>query len=252
MLAMISTAVSGNDPFAVSPESMTASVPSNTALATSVISARVGSGFVIIDSSICVAVTTNFPAMLHFVISHFCARATFSDGISIPRSPRATMMPSVSRMISSMFARPASFSILEMIFTFCPPASSSVLRMNRTSSPLCTNDAAMKSILCLAQKFWTSLISCGVSTGMSTSTPGKLQFFLSPSSLVLRTLPLRVVPFRISLTSMTIVPSAIRIRFPGSTLWHSLSYEIPIRVSSSVLYPSKVVYASPTASTMMS
>jgi hypothetical protein len=38
-------------------------------------------------SSICVAQTTNFPAMLHLVMSSFCASATFSDGISIPRSP---------------------------------------------------------------------------------------------------------------------------------------------------------------------
>jgi len=48
--AMVFTAPSGNEPLAVSPESITASVPSNTALATSVISARVGSGFWIIDS----------------------------------------------------------------------------------------------------------------------------------------------------------------------------------------------------------
>jgi hypothetical protein len=40
---------------------MTQSEPSNTALATSVASARVGRGFWIIDSSICVAVMTGLP-----------------------------------------------------------------------------------------------------------------------------------------------------------------------------------------------
>ena len=46
---------------AVSAESMTALVPSNTALATSLTSARVGVGAWIIDSSICVAVITGRP-----------------------------------------------------------------------------------------------------------------------------------------------------------------------------------------------
>ena len=49
------------DPAAVSPESIMADVPSKTALATSVISARVGVGLVIIDSSIWVAVMTILP-----------------------------------------------------------------------------------------------------------------------------------------------------------------------------------------------
>ena len=56
------TASTGKEPAAVSPLSMTQSVPSSTALATSVASARVGRGFLIIDSSICVAVITGLPA----------------------------------------------------------------------------------------------------------------------------------------------------------------------------------------------
>jgi hypothetical protein len=47
------TASTGNAPAAVSPLSMTQSVPSSTALATSVASARVGRGFLIMLSSIC-------------------------------------------------------------------------------------------------------------------------------------------------------------------------------------------------------
>lgn len=56
------TASTGKAPAAVSPLSMTQSVPSSTALATSVASARVGLGFLIIDSNICVAVMTGLPA----------------------------------------------------------------------------------------------------------------------------------------------------------------------------------------------
>ena len=58
---MARTARSGYFPIAVSPESMTALVPSNTAFATSEISALVGLGCSIMDSSICVAVTTILP-----------------------------------------------------------------------------------------------------------------------------------------------------------------------------------------------
>ena len=51
-----STALTGYLPTALSPDSITASVPSITALATSETSARVGIGLWIIDSIICVAV----------------------------------------------------------------------------------------------------------------------------------------------------------------------------------------------------
>ena len=47
------TAWMGYAPAAVSPDSITQSVPSNTALATSVASARVGRGLLVMDSSIC-------------------------------------------------------------------------------------------------------------------------------------------------------------------------------------------------------
>ena len=56
--AIASTALTGYLPTALSADSMTASVPSITALATSETSARVGTGLWIIDSIICVAVIT--------------------------------------------------------------------------------------------------------------------------------------------------------------------------------------------------
>ena len=49
-------------PDAVSPDSITALVPSKIALATSLTSARVGRGFLIIESSIWVAVMQTLPA----------------------------------------------------------------------------------------------------------------------------------------------------------------------------------------------
>ena len=56
--AMVRTASTGYRPAAVSPDSITASVPSKTALATSLASARVGRGEEIMLSSISVAVMT--------------------------------------------------------------------------------------------------------------------------------------------------------------------------------------------------
>ena len=68
---MIDTASRGNLPPAVSPLSMTASAPSSTAFATSEHSARVGRGFDVIDSSICVATMTGVPALLQVSIIIF-------------------------------------------------------------------------------------------------------------------------------------------------------------------------------------
>lgn len=101
VLAMMSTDSKGYLPPADSPESMTQSVPSKTAFATSEASALVGLGANYIDSSIWVAVTTGLPALLASSIMYFWAINTFSGGISIPRSPLATMIPSEAFKISS-------------------------------------------------------------------------------------------------------------------------------------------------------
>ncbi|CAB4643076.1 unannotated protein [freshwater metagenome] len=52
MRAIVATAIAGYFPTLVSPLSITASAPSSTALATSEVSARVGTGASIMDSSI--------------------------------------------------------------------------------------------------------------------------------------------------------------------------------------------------------
>jgi hypothetical protein len=56
-------------------------------------SARVGLGFDYIDSNICVAIITNLPAYKHFLFIIFCNKIIFSNGVSIPKSPRATIIP---------------------------------------------------------------------------------------------------------------------------------------------------------------
>jgi formyltetrahydrofolate synthetase len=55
--------LTGKEPYAVSPDSMTASVPSRTAIEMSDTSARVGAGFLIIDSSMFVATMTGLPRL---------------------------------------------------------------------------------------------------------------------------------------------------------------------------------------------
>ena len=70
-MAIVVAASIGNAPLALSPLSIIASVPSKIALHISQASALVGREFLIIESSICVAVITTFPASLHFFIIFF-------------------------------------------------------------------------------------------------------------------------------------------------------------------------------------
>ena len=62
---MVATVAAGWAPMAVSADSMTALVPSNTALATSDTSARVGVEAWTMESSIWVAVITGKPPAMH-------------------------------------------------------------------------------------------------------------------------------------------------------------------------------------------
>ena len=77
--AIARTDSTGYEPTLVSADNMTALVPSMTALATSVASARVGSGAWIIDSSIWVAVITNLPCWVARRIVSFCISGTRGD-----------------------------------------------------------------------------------------------------------------------------------------------------------------------------
>ncbi len=82
------------------------------ALATSDASARVGSGWWIIDSSICVAVITGFPRSSARAMIRFWSSGTSAAPISTPRSPRATITACDSARMSSSTATASAFSIL--------------------------------------------------------------------------------------------------------------------------------------------
>mmetsp|Transcript_35669 Transcript_35669/g.114062 ORF Transcript_35669/g.114062 Transcript_35669/m.114062 type:complete len:314 (-) Transcript_35669:594-1535(-) len=218
MRDMMATASLGHLPPADSPESMTASAPSRTAFATSEHSARVGRGFEIIDSSICVATTTGFPRRAQVEIIIFCARNTFSGGISMPKSPRATMMESHASQIASKLSRPSWFSIFDMILMWEPPASSRTLRMYSQSAADWTKLAATMSTFWGTPKSCKSLTSFGCNTGKSTWTPGKFMFFRSPMATVFITRH-STSPFSgaVPVTSNTKVPSATKIWLPAFT-----------------------------------
>ena len=121
------------------------------ALATSVISARVGRGFSIMESSICVAVMTGLPQATHWAIMFFWMMGISVKSISTPMSPRATMMPSATDRMSGRLLTPSWFSILAMIL-MAEPASSNSRRISRTSAAVRTKLAAMKSKPCSTPK----------------------------------------------------------------------------------------------------
>mmetsp|Transcript_27782 Transcript_27782/g.64055 ORF Transcript_27782/g.64055 Transcript_27782/m.64055 type:complete len:231 (-) Transcript_27782:402-1094(-) len=222
IFCMMVTHSNGYLPLAVSPESMTQSVPSWIALATSVTSARVGRGLEIIDSSICVAVMTGLPALLHLEIIIFCATNTFSIGISTPRSPRATMMPSASLRISSKLSSPCWFSIFAKIFTPRPSRPIND-RISAISSGLRINDAAMQSIPCVIPKMISSS-SLGVIDGSSTILPGRLTPLFHPSMPSFSTRHLTAsVEVLTDKTVNRIRPSSTKILSPSPTVKHNLS-----------------------------
>mmetsp|Transcript_18281 Transcript_18281/g.57287 ORF Transcript_18281/g.57287 Transcript_18281/m.57287 type:complete len:237 (-) Transcript_18281:391-1101(-) len=222
ILPMIRAASTGKSPTAVSPESMTASLPSSTALATSLASARVGLGEPVMDSSICVAVTTNFPARLQRPIMTFWAMKTCSGGISMPRSPRATMMPSATSRMASKFSSPSPFSIFAMSFGGVWPSLQFFASSVRTSSTLSaswTKESATKSTPWARAKSTRSRSSFAESSGRSTRTPGMLQFFRSPIAASFRTWAL-TRPCSASSTFVTSrfrAPSPIRMGCPLRT-----------------------------------
>ena len=142
MRLIILTAPTGYFPTAVSPESITASEPSSTALATSLASARVGDGFVIIDSSICVAVITGFLRLAASPMILFCSTGTFHGDSSTPRSPRATITESATSRIASRSSSACGFSILAMSWAR-PFSLSMIFLASSRSAARRTNESAI-------------------------------------------------------------------------------------------------------------
>ena len=176
MLLIAFTELIGNCPEAVSADNITASAPSRTAVATSLVSALVGLGCVVILSSICVAMITGLQASLHLATIFFCQRGTFSMGTSTPKSPLATMMASVASIMESIFSSASGFSILATILHFLPALVIRSLRSIISSADL-TNDKAIQSTSFSSPKARSS-ISFSVSEGAETRVLGRLIPFL--------------------------------------------------------------------------
>mmetsp|Transcript_17056 Transcript_17056/g.39026 ORF Transcript_17056/g.39026 Transcript_17056/m.39026 type:complete len:358 (+) Transcript_17056:216-1289(+) len=224
MAACVATLLSGYLPLADSPESITASACSSTALVTSATSARVGRGFDCIESSICVATMTGLPASMHKLTISFCHVATCSRGTSTPRSPLATMMPSDALMIASRLSSASVDSILEMISGGGVSAASAAYlrwqsatcrRISSTPSALRTNEAATMSMSCSMPNRMSSQ-SFSESGGRPVMMPGRLTPLRSPMSEVLSTSQ-HTVPSstRTSLTASEIRPSSSSTRLPA-------------------------------------
>ena len=163
----------GYFPIEVSPESITASAPSITELATSLTSARDGVRPSIIDSIICVAIITGIRAALALRTKFFWIKGTPSAGTSTPKSPRATIKPLLWSIISSMFSSACGFSIFEIIgiskelyflMSFLMASKSSLLR---------TKDSANQSTCCSIANI-ASFTSFSVKAGNDTSVFGRL------------------------------------------------------------------------------
>ena len=121
---------------------------------------------------------TGLAASLHRSIMYFCAKYTFSDGISIPIEDLETMIPSETSKIYSKFVSPSLFSILAMIL-ICSPFGPNKSLMYSMSAALRTNEAAMRSIPRLIPKSQMSFSSCSVKEGRSNVHPGRLILYLS-------------------------------------------------------------------------
>ena len=154
-------------PTAVSWESITASVPSRIALATSATSARVGREEATIESSICVAVIDGRARRPATRSNCFWTIGTSSIGSSIPRSPRATITQSAARMMSSAESTACGFSILAI------NGSRVCLRTLVTSSAVRTNDSATRSTPIDSPKRSMSRSSSGTA-GRPRVEPGML------------------------------------------------------------------------------
>ena len=115
IFSIVLTTSTGNFPTDVSPDSMTASAPSIIELATSFTSALDGVRLSIIDSIIWVAIIIGFLAILDLRTKSFWFKGTSSAGISRPKSPLATIIPSAFLIISSILTIASGFSIFAII-----------------------------------------------------------------------------------------------------------------------------------------
>ena len=105
-------------------------------------------------------------------IARFCTSGTSSRGISTPRSPRATMMPSKAATMPSRLSTACGFSILAMT-GMRSPNSSMIAWTSTMSSAERTKDSAIMSTPRRMAKRRSSR-SFSDRAGTLTATPGRL------------------------------------------------------------------------------
>src|SRR6266542_476585 len=228
MRVAASAASSGYSPTAVSAESITASAPSSTALATSFASALVGCWECCIDSSIWVATTAGTPLPRALRISSFCRTGISSIGSSTPRSPRATMMPSAHARMSSYAVMAGAVSILAMIGSGWRPMRS---RSSWTSDAARTNDCSSPSTP-VSRASSSPSRSRSVTAGSPSFSAGTFTPWPEPT-LPERTTSVVTTSPSTEATRSSTAPSASRIRSPSSRSWASPSSPTARRCSSS-------------------
>ena len=165
-------------------------------------------------SSMWRATTAGLAAMFALVTTIFCASATFSGRMSMPRSPRATMTPSAAAMMASMFFSPARFSIFAITRRCSASSSASTARTASTSAALCTNDSARLSTPLRHAKRMSST-SFSVSTGRLMNAPGRYTAVPSNSVPALSAFAVSSVGLTIDCTSSSMAPYAMRIMEPA-------------------------------------
>ncbi|MPN19802.1 hypothetical protein SDC9_167174 [bioreactor metagenome] len=135
--------------------------------------------------------------------------------ISTPMSPRATITPSETARISSMFCTPSLFSILAIILMLSRLWESSNSRMSSTSRAQRVNEAAIKSNP-FSMPNTMSASSCLLRYGMERRTPGTLTLLWFETYPLFCTLQVMSCPSTFS-TTIEISPSSSKRRVPGST-----------------------------------
>mmetsp|Transcript_12075 Transcript_12075/g.26320 ORF Transcript_12075/g.26320 Transcript_12075/m.26320 type:complete len:310 (+) Transcript_12075:743-1672(+) len=212
------TASRGYLPLAASPLSITASVPSQTALQRSETSARVGTGFSIMLSTIWVAVMTNRPACLALAMSSFCAKGTRFKPSSTPRSPRATIRAWDLAMMPSMLVKAWGFSILGQILGRLSTGTlrRSMMSMSSCKScPFCAKETQMYSTGgSNCSKYSASSMSFSVRAAQSISTSGTFTPFLAFSLPPRMTLTFSSVSDNFSTTLTFMRPSSMSKSMP--------------------------------------
>ena len=132
-------------------------------------------------SSIWVATITGLPARRQSRIIFFWIGGSSEIGISTPRSPRATMMPSTSERISANRCTAAGFSTLTMIAARSPMIS----RASLTSSGRCTKLSATQSTPRSSRmsRSWRSFSVSAASGSTTSGTLTPLLFEISPPAI---------------------------------------------------------------------